>query len=66
MGQVAPDLTHIASRQSLAAGAMANRRGQMAAWIVDPQQIKPGALMPATALAGEDLQALLAYLDSLQ
>jgi cytochrome c oxidase subunit II len=65
MATVAPDLTHIASRQSLAAGALPNRRAQMAAWILDPQQVKPGSLMPATPLSGDDLQALLAYLDGL-
>jgi cytochrome c oxidase subunit II len=65
MGQVAPDLTHVASRQSLAAGALRNNPGSLAAWIVDPQNIKPGTLMPATNLGGEDLQALLHYLGTL-
>lgn len=65
MGQVAPDLTHVASRQSLAAGALRNNPGALAAWIVDPQNVKPGTRMPATDLNGEDLQALLHYLGSL-
>jgi cytochrome c oxidase subunit 2 len=66
MGQVAPDLTHVASRQSLAAGALRNTPGALAAWIVDPQQVKPGTRMPATNLRGEDLNALLHYLASLR
>jgi cytochrome c oxidase subunit 2 len=41
-GKVAPDLTHLASRQTLAAGTLPNTRGHLAAWIVDSQGIKPG------------------------
>jgi cytochrome c oxidase subunit 2 len=66
MGQVAPDLTHFASRQSLAAGVLPNNRGALAAWIVDPQHIKPGTRMPATRLRSDQLQALLHYLDTLR
>lgn len=61
-----PDLTHIASRRTLGAGAVPNTRGRMAAWILDPQQIKPGSLMPATNLAPEDLHALVHYLEQLR
>lgn len=64
-GRVAPDLTHIASRRTLAAGTLANTRGNLAAWILDPQHVKPGTFMPPTQLAADDLQALLAYLETL-
>jgi cytochrome c oxidase subunit II len=64
-GQVAPDLTHIATRQTLAAGRLPNNRGSLAAWILDPQQVKPGTLMPATPLSGDELHALLDYLEGL-
>jgi cytochrome c oxidase subunit II len=64
--RVGPDLTHIASRRTLAAGTLANTRGNLAAWITDPQQVKPGANMPPNALAPADLDALLAYLQSLK
>lgn len=64
-GKVAPDLTHVASRETLAAGTIPNTPGHMAAWIVDPQRIKEGAHMPTTGIQPEDLQALLAYLRSL-
>lgn len=65
-GDLGPDLTHLASRVSLAAGILENNRGNLAGWIVDPQHIKPGNLMPPTSLDGEDLQALLAYLETLE
>jgi cytochrome c oxidase subunit II len=65
-GQMAPDLTHIASRQTLAAGTTPNTQGHLAAWILDPQIIKPGAKMPATRLTADELQALVAYLETLQ
>jgi cytochrome c oxidase subunit 2 len=65
-GHRAPDLTHLASQRTLAAGTLAQRKGQLAGWILDPQAVKPGALMPPTSLSGPDLQALLAYLESLR
>jgi cytochrome c oxidase subunit 2 len=65
-GKMAPDLTHLASRSTIAAGTLPNTRGNLAGWILDPQSIKPGANMPATALASDDLHALLAYLESLK
>jgi cytochrome c oxidase subunit 2 len=64
--RIGPNLTHLASRRTLAAGTIPNTRGNLAGWIVDPQRIKPGALMPPNALEPRDLQALLAYLESLR
>jgi len=60
-----PDLTHFASRLTLGAGILPNNRGNLSGWIANPQHIKPGVLMPASALSGDDLQALLAYLETL-
>jgi cytochrome c oxidase subunit 2 len=65
-GEVGPDLTHFASRLTIAAGALENNVGNLGGWILDPQHIKPGTLMPPTPLTGEELQALLAYLSTLQ
>jgi cytochrome c oxidase subunit II len=65
-GRTAPDLTHIASRSTLAAGSIPNMHGYLAGWISDPQGIKPGNRMPAPGLAGEELQAVLAYLETLK
>jgi cytochrome c oxidase subunit II len=61
-----PDLTHIGSRQTLAAGILPNNRGTMAGWISDPGGVKPGVLMPPHAFDSDDLQALVAYMESLQ
>jgi cytochrome c oxidase subunit II len=63
---VGPDLTHLASRGTIAAATLPNTRGHLGGWIVDPQSIKPGAKMPANSLRPEDLQALLSYLESLR
>jgi cytochrome c oxidase subunit 2 len=65
-GKLGPDLTHLASRRTIAAGILPNTRGNLAGWIVDPQGIKPGANMPSNQLAPRDLQALLAYLETLR
>jgi cytochrome c oxidase subunit 2 len=64
-GRTAPDLTHLASRSTIAAG-MPNTRGHLAGWIADPQQIKPGSRMPPQGLSGNDLQAVLSYLETLK
>jgi cytochrome c oxidase subunit II len=64
--QHAPDLTHVASRQTLAAGTLRNTREDMAAWIRNPQLFKPGANMPATPLSQDDLDAVVVYLGGLQ
>jgi cytochrome c oxidase subunit 2 len=61
-----PDLTHIASRRTIAAGTLPNTRGNLAGWIVDPQGIKPGSRMPPNMLTPKDLDALLTYLQSLK
>jgi cytochrome c oxidase subunit 2 len=61
-----PDLTHLASRSTLAAGTLANTGENLSRWIRNPQRIKPGVNMPASNLPDEDLQALVAYLRSLQ
>jgi cytochrome c oxidase subunit 2 len=64
--KVAPDLTHLASRSTIAAGTLPNTRGHLGGWILDPQSVKPGVAMPPVALAAQDLHALLDYLASLE
>jgi cytochrome c oxidase subunit 2 len=62
-----PDLTHVGSRKSLAAGVLNNHIGTMAGWIAGPQEIKPGNKMPETPVfTGTELRALSAWLGSLQ
>jgi len=65
-GATGPDLTHIGSRQYIAAGLLPTTRGSLAAWIADPQTLKPGNNMPAVALAPEELRAVSAYMASLK
>jgi cytochrome c oxidase subunit 2 len=61
-----PDLTHLASRSHLAAATLPMSRGSLAAWIVDPQGIKPGTNMPMNKLAPDELEWLVAYLAGLR
>jgi cytochrome c oxidase subunit 2 len=62
----APDLSHLASRRMLGAGALPNKPEQLASWIENPQRHKPGVNMPALQLPPQDMQNLVAYLASLQ
>jgi cytochrome c oxidase subunit 2 len=64
--RVGPDLTHFATRSTIGAGTVPNTRGYLAAWIADPQHIKPGNRMPPTGLSPTDLQAMIAYLETLR
>lgn len=61
-----PDLTHLMSRRTIGAGRVANNRGFLGGWVVDPQGIKPGSLMPPTALQPQELIDLLDYLETLE
>ena len=65
-GTVAPDLTHLASRRTIASGTLTNTPEHLLQWIHDPQRVKPGTLMPATNLPPRTLQPLVAYLRSLK
>ncbi len=65
-GQVGPDLTHFASRLTIAAGTLPNTKGNLAGWIADPQTIKPGNHMATVPVKAEDMQPLVDYLESLQ
>ena len=61
-----PDLTHVASRSTIAAGTLPFSRGHLAGWITDSQSSKPGNNMPPVPLKAEDLQSLLSYLELLK
>jgi cytochrome c oxidase subunit 2 len=65
-GTVGPDLTHLASRTTLAALAIPNRADELRRWVADPQGVKPGNKMPALALSSRDRADLLTYLASLR
>jgi cytochrome c oxidase subunit II len=64
-GTNAPDLTHLASRRTIAAATVDNTPGHLGGWIADSQGIKPGNHMPPHLVSSEDLLALVAYLRSL-
>lgn len=61
-GRVGPDLTHLASRQRIAANLLQNDTADLAAWATHAQSLKPGVLMP---INGQQLNSLVAYLQSL-
>ena len=65
-GVFGPDLTHLMSRQTIAAGAAPNTPEALRAWITNPDAIKPGALMPAMKLADADVDQIVAYLTTLK
>ncbi len=66
LGGTGPDLSHFASRATLAAGAAANERSALTRWLQDPNALKPGAQMPAVPLSPSDLGAVVDYLESLR
>jgi cytochrome c oxidase subunit 2 len=65
-GQVAPDLTHFASRRSIAAGTLPMSTGNLYGWIADPQSQKPGNKMPTIGLSPDELHGVVAYLGRLK
>jgi cytochrome c oxidase subunit 2 len=65
-GRVGPDLTHLRSRKTLAALAIPNNRAELDRWIRDPQEIKPGANMPALKLTDPEFRSVLTYLEGLR
>jgi cytochrome c oxidase subunit II len=65
-GTTGPDLTHVGSRRTIAAGVFETTRGSLAAWIADPQAIKPGNNMPMVPLTADELHAVSAYMAGLK
>lgn len=65
-GRFGPDLTHLMSRATIAAGAAKNTHDNLRLWIQDPSAIKPGSLMPAMKLSDRDLDAVVSYMETLR
>jgi len=65
-GRVGPDLTHVMSRQTIAAGTLPNVPGWIDAWVADPQHFKPGAKMPILDINGPQFHAVTNYLATLR
>jgi len=65
-GRFGPDLTHLMSRTTLAAGAAENTPDSLRQWLQNPDVIKPGSLMPAMKLSDADLTAVVDYMETLR
>jgi len=65
-GRFGPDLTHLMSRETIGAGIVANTPDNLRQWVRDPSTMKPGVLMPAMNLTEPELDALMAYLETLR
>ncbi|HUK46122.1 MAG TPA: cytochrome c oxidase subunit II [Terriglobales bacterium] len=64
-GRFGPDLTHLMSRATIAAGAAENTPQNLRLWIEDPNAIKPGSLMPAMKLSDANLDEVVKYMETL-
>lgn len=64
-GTFGPDLTHLMGRQTLASGMIANDRENLRNWLVDPQEVRPGCLMPAFGLSTRQIDEIVGYLSTL-
>ncbi|HUA83351.1 MAG TPA: cytochrome c oxidase subunit II [Bryobacteraceae bacterium] len=65
-GRFGPDLTHLMSRETIAAGAAPNTHQMLRLWIKNPDAIKPGSKMPAMGLGDRDVDAITVYLETLR
>ena len=66
VGVTGPDLTHVASRPYIAGGILANTPHNLGRWLANPPGIKPGSMMPNLNLPQADIDALVAYLQTLK
>ena len=65
-GTAGPDLTHVASRRTLAAGALPNTPGHLAGWIANPQALKPGSRMPPVPMTRDEFRLIHHYVQTLR
>ncbi|MGC1374567.1 MAG: cytochrome c oxidase subunit II [Candidatus Sulfotelmatobacter sp.] len=64
--RIGPDLTHIASRETIATGRLNNNPVNLEAWLHDPEKFKPGSYMPNANLQPDELTDMVAYLETLR
>jgi cytochrome c oxidase subunit 2 len=66
-GAVGPDLTHLASRRTLAAGTLEMSPAALKQWLLAPEATKPDAHMPGFAMLDDaELDAIVAFLMELK
>jgi cytochrome c oxidase subunit 2 len=65
-GKTGPNLTHVASRTAIAGGTLTNTEGNLRRWLANPPAVKPGSVMPNLNLTKTEIDALVAYLQSLK
>ena len=65
-GRIGPDLTHLGTRETLAAGRLQNTPQQLSAWLHDPDEFKPGSHMPNLQLTDEQRGTIVQYLEALK
>jgi len=65
-GKIGPDLTHLMSRREIGSGVLDNTPQNLKAWVLNPQQAKPGCLMPQSKISDDKLDELVAYLETLK
>ena len=64
--RVGPELTHFAQRERFAGYILDNNAENLRAWVADPQEVKPGSQMPDLGLDPEQVDAVVAYLQTLE
>jgi cytochrome c oxidase subunit 2 len=64
-GVLGPDLSHLMTRRTLAAGVLPNDPADLTRWLADPQALKPGSMMPKPELSSAELADVRAYMDTL-
>jgi cytochrome c oxidase subunit II len=61
-----PDLTHFMSRETIAGGALEYSPENLTRWLANPPQVKPGSFMPDLGLTQEEIDSLIAFLETLE
>jgi cytochrome c oxidase subunit 2 len=64
-GKFGPDLTHLMRRQTIGAGVVPLTPRNLRDWVADPQEVKPGCLMPSMNLSNSELTKVVSYLQAL-
>ena len=67
IGEIGPDLTHLATRRTIAAGTLPMSRENLATFIGSTHRVKPGVQMPGYhMLSAEEIAVIAGWLETLQ